>query len=267
MTRRYYNYLVTRTRNLGDQCAAPLRYIKPQGEIRIRDLRDPLPRDELRKGDVVIFGGGGMLHGFWNEFAKAVSLQPRDWHCVVWGAGHNKHDGVRCEYPKWLEWFDLVGVRDYERFHYNHVPCASCLAPEFDVMQMHTPARNYVLYEHCDRPIPHVTEFDRGRYPFAKNTSFRELSSALYFLAQGETVVTTSYHGAYWAALLGRRVIVYPWSSKFLQMPYKPMLLHPIEDWHHVQLNGKPQMHLEQARKANRDFWVEVKALIGSDDD
>ena len=48
----------------------------------------------------------------------------------------------------------------------------------------------------------------------------------LEFLGSSEVVVTSAYHGLYWATLLGRKVVVANmFSSKFAAFPFPPALL------------------------------------------
>ena len=40
-------------------------------------------------------------------------------------------------------------------------------------------------------------------------------NKTIEFIGSGDVVVTNSYHGAYWATLLGKVVVAFPWASKF----------------------------------------------------
>ena len=57
-----------------------------------------------------------------------------------------------------------------------------------------------------------------------------DLNGALAFLASGETVITSTYHGAYWGLMLGRKVIVVPWATKFLGFRHPVTLCHELVD-------------------------------------
>ena len=56
------------------------------------------------------------------------------------------------------------------------------------------------------------------------------MEKVLDFLGSGETVLTSSYHGVYWATLLGRKVLAFPFSSKFYTLKHKPNM-YPVELW------------------------------------
>ena len=262
------NFTITRTRNIGDLMCPPLRWLGPNGSKSVRDMRDlegDDTRDELEvtlRGGILILGGGGMLHNFWLRRLMPVLREPRPYRAVVWGAGHNNYAMSRT-YPDWMGMCDLVGVRDYRTDH-RWAPCVSCLCPDFDLLaDTHAPHK-YVLFEHVDHPIPFKRDGD-DEIPFGRNTSFETLGGVLRFLALGQIVVTTSYHGAYWARLLGRRVVAYPWSSKFLEMRHGDDW--PLErDWHSVRTGILPEDNhdaLRESRAATMSFWRDMKALAG----
>jgi hypothetical protein len=56
-------------------------------------------------------------------------------------------------------------------------------------------------------PEPHMTNVDGT------------IEESVRFLASGRSIITSSYHGAYWGMLLGRRVHVISWGSKFDYLP------------------------------------------------
>jgi hypothetical protein len=57
-----------------------------------------------------------------------------------------------------------------------------------------------------------------------------DLDQILDFLGSGETILTTSFHAAYWGTLLIRKVLAFPFSNKFITM--KPKLaIYPVRSW------------------------------------
>jgi hypothetical protein len=85
-------------------------------------------------------------------------------------------------------------------------------------------------------------------------------AGVLRHLASGRGVVTNSYHGVYWATLLGRPVVVWkPYSVKFHRFKHPPMLCEPGDGWR-TMLNKAlvyPEA-LEECRAANRLFYAAV---------
>ena len=59
------------------------------------------------------------------------------------------------------------------------------------------------------------------------NTPFEDVVA---FLGSGAVIVTNSYHGAYWATLLGRPTVLWnPWCSEILLLKYPLPWVGPVE--------------------------------------
>jgi len=74
-------------------------------------------------------------------------------------------------------------------------------------------------------------------------------------LGSGETIITNSFHGAYWALLMGRKVLIYvPWCSKFVTFPV--WLASCGEDDWEVKLSEAISVdgYLEECRAINYEF-------------
>ncbi|MBX9720929.1 MAG: polysaccharide pyruvyl transferase family protein [Candidatus Obscuribacterales bacterium] len=153
--------------------------------------------------------------------------------------------------PKFLQRCPLVGVRDWGTA-YDWVPCPSCLSPAFDDQPQE---RHKVgFYEHWEIPLQNPGE------PLQKNNC--EFNEAIAFLSSCETVVTNTYHGAYWATLLGKKVLVEPINSKLLNMKHQPRVILN-RDW---KANQKYAVAYPEAladcRAANISFSRRVSGLL-----
>ena len=73
-------------------------------------------------------------------------------------------------------------------------------------------------------------------------------------------VVTSSYHGAYWASLMGRRVVMLPFGSKFMSLKYRPPVATSVQEG--VQLAQAFPDALHDARQHTSSFYERVKKLI-----
>ena len=97
-------------------------------------------------------------------------------------------------------------------------------------------------------------------YPHMANDNKQTFEEVIEFLGSSDVVVTNSYHGAYWATLLGKAVVAFPWASKFHGLKHKPILC-PAPDWW-KELNDREQHQykhaLEECRQANKDFHLEM---------
>lgn len=180
---------------------------------------------------------------------------------VLWGAGHNQRDVSRKDqnltWPKWMKNFDLIGVRDYMQ-GYEWVPCASCMHPAFD--KEYKVTNKIIWFEHKKQLIKGA-DFGAVPIPRVVNTG-QNFEQTIALLGSAEVVVTNSYHGVYWATLLGKKVIcVDPWTSKFFYFKHMPVLAKS-KDWENMldEAVSYPES-LKECREANINFWNKVKQL------
>ncbi|HEX8913702.1 MAG TPA: hypothetical protein VF796_15185 [Humisphaera sp.] len=229
--------------NIGDWECAPANYF-PDLIGRVGHLADA--RAEDLRGNDVILGGGGLLNDFFGRFVAPLATARRR---IAWGAGHNEH-GVSSPVPlpAWAAKFEVLGVRDWGT-PFRWVPCPSCLSPHFDAL--HPITRHAVHFEHQMRNI------DLG-LPKVRNDA-RDFARVVAHLASAEVVVTSSYHGAYWAMLLARRVVVIDsFSSKFFSFKRQPPVVRGM-DWMAAAKDCSDNAgFLAECRQATADFAADV---------
>lgn len=182
---------------------------------------------------------------------------------IIWGAGHNgdylKKIKGTLQYPKWLRDFDLVGVRDYAQ-QYEWVPCASCMHPA--LRKQYTIKNDVIWFEHKKQLIK-STEFGTDPIPRFINSG-DNIEQTIELLGSANTIITNSYHGAYWGTLLKKRVIVVDaWSSKFNAMKHSPYFLSKGEYWKdHVDRVPLHHSALDECINATEQYWNKVKGYI-----
>jgi hypothetical protein len=187
------------------------------------------------ENQLIVLGGGGLLNPFdWPWIV--LSLLERGNRVIAWGIGHH-HDHVHYPADEIGDW--RASIADYERRYpleqlwlasvrdagtpFDLVPDSSCMAREFD--RSHTPVRDLVIFDQAT-----VGEIPVDG-PRMSNIGDASLAEVCAFLGSGRCVLTNSYHGAYWAALLGREVLVFePWNSKWLLTPW-PFVSCDRDDW------------------------------------
>jgi hypothetical protein len=243
--------------NVGDWYCNPGRYLDFFGSTR--DIV-ALEADQL-SGHAVVVGGGGLIsETFRPHMERLAEGRPRLKSLVAWGIGESlnvdRKGGFVLPYagplPAYLDCFDLVGLRDYGTRH-CWAPCASCLLPYFDVVA--SPTRDIVIYEHKRIPIP-IEGIPR------RTNDGNDIEGVLAFLASAEVVITNSYHGAYWATLLGRRVFAIPNMSKMYRFKHPPVIGR-AENWKRlVELTVVYPQALSECRAATNDFHAAVRKLI-----
>ncbi|MCG6872047.1 MAG: hypothetical protein LJE84_07130 [Gammaproteobacteria bacterium] len=263
--------------NLGDRYCTPLAFLAHRG-VRPRALHMSLTDRRVRglRDSWVILGGGGLLNPWcWNEVI--VPLHERGNRLVAWGIGHHHDDVPEFRYRSgtaghWRDslasylqdyppkTFSLCGLRDQSpdlagAEHVQYVPCPSCLHPAFDGRY---PIRHeHVVYEQSVLDSIPINGPRRG------NLGDTPLESLLSFLGSGESILTNSYHGAYWGLLLGRRVVLYePWCTKFALMPVELPAAN-ADNWRRL-LPGvaAPVGFLEDCRRRNTEFGQSVLAAM-----
>ncbi|MCL2929091.1 MAG: hypothetical protein O4861_02640 [Trichodesmium sp. St16_bin4-tuft] len=236
--------------NVGDLFSSPLKYFEfPQSTtttIDIRDLDQELAKiaQKLQNGSLgdynclcFIVGGGGVLFPrFVNNFValqqfKAQYQNQIPIKIITWGIGQQiyrtgldrQHYYQDFDYSEYLQGFDLCGIRDFEHPNpnYHWVPCASCMSDQFD--KPRSVQHEFVIFSHKKFEIK-LDEFPR------MTNGTHNFSEVLDFLGSGETILTSSYHGAYWGTLLGRKVLAFPFSSKFYTLKH-PAVNFVIDSW------------------------------------
>ena len=218
------NYHVIDQKNIGDLLSSPLDYFTfPGYNVERADIRQP---QTTTRGKHAIVGGGGLLYSrFLDNIAELVKLK-EDKKLIAWGIGQQTYDFSNLEniksfnYSQYLDNFDLVGIRDID-FGYNWVPCASCMHKSFD--KKREIKHEFVVFSH--------KKFQLNFEGFPRMTNENvDLDKILDFLGSGETILTSSYHGAYWGTLLGRKVLAFPFSSKFYTLKHRPGIYH-VSKW------------------------------------
>lgn len=188
---------------------------------------------------------------------------------IVWGTGHNVQGTTDVpRYPKELRSFDLIGIRDhwgdkwFDVFpDYEWVPCASCMHPGFK--KKYNVTNDIIIFEHKKQLIK-TTDFGNKPIPRFVNSG-NNLQQTIELLGSAHAVVTNSYHGAYWATLLGKKVLVAnPWSSKFYGFKHKVELKTTKGgDW--LEALDEAEIHtdaLDECITANENFWNKVKGML-----
>ena len=238
---------------------SPIDYFSFSNPVDFHSIGTPNQQSKhwLEKDYDLLIGGGGLLYqGFRDTLQTMLSGARRS---IFWGGGSNTHGGDDLEDDcRLLSEMDLVGVRDYG-LPFRWVPCVSCMHGNFD--KQIDRQSEVVVYEHQDYPIdlPGGADFPR------MDNRESDFTKLIRFLGSAEQVITSSYHGAYWATLLGCKVVVTnSFSSKFKRFRHAPVISSSEEVYDSLkQARNYPDALLE-CRAANNDFAKDVAELLGS---
>lgn len=218
------NYHVIDPNNIGDLLSAPTHYFSfPNYQSNRADIRTVDAAIAAQNHSIV--GGGGLLYTRFLDSITTLVASKRG-KLIAWGVGQQTYKAINTTDPELLNVlqclsaFDLIGIRDVNQ-GYDWVPCASCMHPEFD--QPRSIQHEFVVFSHKKFRLA-----IQG-LPWLSN-DVTDMNTVLDFLGSGETILTSSYHGAYWGTLLGRRVLAFPFSSKFYSLKHRPGIF-PTQKW------------------------------------
>jgi hypothetical protein len=246
----------TINRNVGDRWCNPSRYFK------FKNLQtDELARRTADvKDNIIIIGGGGLIHKKFSRFINEyLDKGPR--LSVLWGVGHNfneKHlnkTNSKIFYPEWLSKISLVGIRDWiDGHHESYLPCVSCMHPAFD--KKYTIKHDIVYFTHTKK-----SNFKPERTDIHMMNNNVNIDEVIEFLGSAKTIVTDSYHGAYWGQLLRKDVKVVSWSTKFRHLKYQPTFIKNINEWKNTKESIVSWDFLEESRTLNQKFYKKYLEL------
>ena len=236
------------TTNVGDLACSPADYFD-FGKSDVAAFGGPVPATRR-----LIMGGGQIWKSCIRTQRRHAS---RAKHSILWGVGIGPQALRSPEYAEMRESCSLIGTRcaGFENLGARYVPCASAMSEHFDTAP--APSHDVVMFAHgrYSDDIPRL-----AGTPELSNLDV-SLKDAVHFLASGETVLTNSYHGTYWALLLGRRVICVPFSQKVRFFPDPPTLAKPHNWQKHIGKAQRAEGALEKARALNRRFYEDVMNL------
>ncbi len=217
--------------NLGDRLSAPYLYY-PFPAHRVIDICDVKAIAKIPEKAQIVLGGGGLMMPYFDKYRQAI-LARNPSQLVWWAVGERRIQNLETAYlneaavqpsiePHWFAENQLVGFRQTNPY-YPFLPCVSCKAVvEYrEKNPQATPQYPVVYFEHRHVPLPVQTQ-----YP-VRNNEGENAHDVFSFLDQAPIVVTNSYHGMYWSILLGKQVIVVPFSSGQYHHPWPVHYAHP----------------------------------------
>jgi hypothetical protein len=250
MTNKLFNIFHSDADNIGDYMCGPSQYLWPTKFANF-PLSSRLP--ENIDGAIV---GGGQIFSQLQSIANHVSRNTDPTKLVGWGVGLPLRGTNDSSVGKVAKAFSAFSTRNYDwRGALDFVPCASCLSSAFE--KRTDPQYEIIVFRHRRKPGPVNVP---PSIPSMSN-SMNDPQAVIDFIASGETVVTSSYHGVYWAQLLGRKVLCIPYNHKFFTFENLPTFAEP-ETWL-AQLKYVKRIRplLEEYRILNQDFAQKVEKI------
>lgn len=268
--RKIINVWQNETKNLGDLVCAPcLYYPKMQKNSICLDILNFKKKINL-KNKVIIVGGGGLFLSYFNEAMKNIYELAKNNKLIIWGAGLDNYVNEKgISIPK-IENVYKIGIRDYNQSEYPYLPCASCLSELFDVY-LNVETKSMVkMYLHSDYSKQIL--IDLSELPLLENKNVENLNEVLRFFSDADVILTNSFHGAYWATLLNKKVIILPWidkngsvgfSEKFQSLKYLPVFCEDWKNYNKLISKTKNYPHaLQECRDINNSFFESIKDIL-----
>jgi hypothetical protein len=244
---KIFNFYARNTYNIGDRSCAPHLYsYLPMIPL---DHQDDL--GDINEQAVVIGGGGLVSRCFEQPINRLVQAGPA--RIVVWGVGSNYSLSEHAGYPEWFGAANLIGVRDWSN-GYRYLPCASCLSPLFKKRQY----IRYRIVQYCHAVVNNMPTLPVPQLSNATET----LEEVIAFLSSAEIVVTNTYHGMYWATLLGKRVVAFPFATRFLHFKYDCPLMVGGDLEHAISKAVSYPNALDECIEINKKFEEDVANLL-----
>lgn len=182
--------------NPGDLYSTPMHYLGDDYQGIIVDVfTNNIPEIYV---DVVIIGGGALMTN--NKFVKKLEICLSKIHAkkkIVWSVGfdpNNVNFNIKNN-------FDLFSTRENNLSdEIEWVPCVSCLHKAFDDVDSIKPTKDFLIVDHFKRSI----EFKRPHTRIINKPN--SINNILEAISDHRVVVTSSYHVAYWATLMKKKI-------------------------------------------------------------
>lgn len=260
--------------NLGDWIASPYSYFKDFFSRYTCVLHSgwAILWHEIEKDDVVIVGGGGLLDN--SDALNAVINRIIDKcdNVIIWGAGTHRYSDNNifgksgANTPISFEKALLCGIRDYKHpWQLPFVPCASCMHPAFSA------DKGEIKVEREIGTIRSALESSFAVSDLPSSISNGEsIGAVVNYILSSKIILVSSYHGAFWSQLLGRKVIL---PASRLGVDKYRYFKNPVGFYEGTKFDDaklleiaseipEPTNFLEEARNINYEFFNKVRNII-----
>ena len=244
-------------RNTGDMVCNSGNYYKFTGFNVIKhDISRP-NFQKIRKNDVVILSGGGLINctNGWNKNINRLLNKCKN--VFGWGIGFNAHPGqvhpTKIQFNK----FKILGIRDYfPNYDSNieYLPCSSCNLKQLN--SKYKIKRKVGIVEHH--------HFKIGLNGYDKINNSQNINKIIRFIGESDVVITNTYHCLYFSLLLNKKVILHSsFSEKFNNLKqkfvwYSGDLTKDIELASKMDYSG----YKTECKKINNAFYNKIKKSI-----
>lgn len=252
--------------NIGDYWSSPLHYYSFPFKIEhihyidiVKDLNNG--RIDKYKNRKIIIGGGGMIDG--DILSNTLKYLIENNKVILWGIGTNAINEYSLDmlnHPNVI----LKGIRDYikEIDVEIYLPCVSCKNHLFNKLIDKKPKKKFGILEHKHHRI-YLEQISSIVHD-------QPIGNFIHYIGDHNKLISSTYHGIYWAQLLKKEVAFYNDSiyvnSKFknLKFPIPIVTNKNIRNWNIDTsiYNG----YLEESVLLNDQFYNKVLMYLSNND-
>lgn len=241
--------------NPGDLWSSPMHYLPKRFRGFFLDCFQLNDMPQLPQADDIVIGGGALLCStkFIAQIVKYIDQVPHQ-RLILWGVGVDTALDISR-----FEQAHMYGVREWlpgTQWEQRWLPCVSVMHPAIMSAQSITADQDFLVADHWKRqPIAFPAKHTR----ITNNPATVE--SVVKEIARHRWVITSSYHVAYWATLLKRKVVVCsdPWQPKFDNYRHPPVLAEQFS-WGLLDQAKVYSDAYDECREANEKFMDDFMA-------
>jgi hypothetical protein len=209
------------------------------------------------KNRIIIIGGGGLITTKGNHLQEILRYLVKHNKIILWGVGSNTDCDVDWDILNHKN-VVLAGIRDrVYGINAEYLPCVSCKHSLFDQPQPISKGLGFHAHRLEQMPISDDV--------ILNNKSIEEI---INYFSSKEAIITTSYHGAYWAQLLNKKVVYYNKNknevinSKFLNLKHGINVCNSENYKEILEIASSPIGLLKESRYLNDKFYTKVVNII-----
>lgn len=211
--------------------------------------------------DSIILGGGIFFSNNKPHLFRAVQKCK---NFIGWGIGIDP----RSDFTSFVSRFSLLGTRERNAEYIDnkksfYVPCSSCMNDSFSNHYNAESRKDIAVHINGGFNAKQLVKYFSS---YDSTTTVDCFASIIKNISEGDYTITNSYHGAYWASLLGKKVVCVKTDVPKWGGLHENVVFADISD---VQSAVKkavrvPDDYRQECRSLNVEFFEKVKAILYS---
>jgi exopolysaccharide biosynthesis predicted pyruvyltransferase EpsI len=250
--------------NIGDILSGPYRYFDFGNYHKLSWDSDMLSyTNSMEKNSTLVMGGGIYFTKNKKIFRKVVEHSK---NFIGWGLGLDPRDNLQ-----YIDKFDLLGTRERQISIINnknifYVPCASCMKKEFSINNNPNETREFHMHINGGFNTKSIlSAIKQLGLEVSQTSTLDNFQTIFSSLSSANIIITNSYHGAYWASLLRKKVIVIKTVVPKFDGLDSSITYSDLTENSLTQAIRKakkvPSYYLLECQSINKDFFQKVNSI------